>query len=448
MEKTTMSKGLSLSHHPKGLWVLSLTELCERFAFWGVGNLLVLYLIEYYQFSNVKATHIYGIFTGVAAFLPLVGGWIADRSSYQMSILVGALINMVGCLFLAWGSLAALYIGLVIIAAGFGLFTPSLLVVLGHLYKEKEHLRQAGFSIYYGSINIGVFLAMFSLGIIAKAISWHAAFLVAAAVQMLGMLPIAWYFYHHKADYQAFKNEQKRSQTGKEPLSRADRRRMLAIIIFCLLSIFFWATYNQAFSSMSIFVHSFMNKEVGGLEVPEGVFLSSESFFLILLTPLLASLYAWLQKRHKDPSVAIKTVLSFLFMAAAFSVMALASRSIPEKAVSASVSSSYVFSAYFLIAVGEMLLAPIGLSMVSLLAPRKLLGAVVGFWYVCVGVAFYLGGLLAGFMEAGEPLSYFFGLFILIVFVPAFFLTLFHKKLTHMTRRDPHEINSTPHIPK
>lgn len=443
-----MSKGLSLSLHPKGLWVLSLTELCERFAFWGAGNLLVLYLIEYYQFSDVKATHIYGIFTGIAAFLPLVGGWVADRSSYQMSILVGALINMVGCLFLAWGGLIALHIGLVMIASGFGLFTPSLLVVLGHLYREKEHLRQAGFSIYYGSINIGVFLAMLSLGIIAKEISWHAAFLTAAAVQMLGILPIAWYFYHHKADYQAFQKEQSQSRVEKAPLTREDRRRLFAIIIFCLLSIFFWASYNQAFSSMSIFVHSFMNKTLGGLEIPEGVFLSSESLFLILLTPLLAFLYAWLQKRHKDPSVAIKTIFSFLFMATAFFVMAIASRNIPETAISASISSSYVISAYFLIAVGEMLLAPIGLSMVSLLAPRKLLGVTVGFWYVCVGVAFYLGGLLAGFMEAGEKLSEFFGLFIFIAFVPAFFLLLFHKKLTHMTRRDPHEIDSTPHIPK
>ncbi len=443
-----MPKDTSLSQHPKGLWVLALTELCERFAFWGVGNLLVLYLIEYYQFSNVKATHIYGIFTGCAAFLPLVGGWVADRWNYRMSILIGALVNAIGCFCLASGLLSMFYLGLVIIAAGFGLFTPSLLVVLGHLYRDKEHLRQAGFSIYYGSINIGVFLAMFSLGIIAKEVSWHVAFLVAAIVQILGILPIAWYFHYHKKDYQAFQTMQKQSRTDKIPLTKPDRRRIFIVIIFCLLSIFFWTTYNQAFSSMSIFVHDFMNKQVGGYEIPEGVFLSSESFFLILLAPLLASIYSWLQKRHKDPSVSTKTILSFLFMAAAFSLMMIACKNIAPGAKTASISSSYIIGAYFLIAIGEMLLAPIGLSMVSLLAPRKFTGLLMGFWYVCVGFAFYLGGVLAGFMEREEKLSHFFALFIIIASIPALFLTLFGKKLTHMSRRDAHETDSTQHIPR
>ncbi len=443
-----MSKNTSLSHHPKGLWVLALTELCERFAFWGVGNLLVLYLIEYYQFSNVKATHIYGIFTGCAAFLPLIGGWVADRWNYRMSILVGALINAVGCFCLASGLLSMFYLGLVIIAGGFGLFTPSLLVVLGHLYRDKEHLRQAGFSIYYGSINIGVFLAMFSLGIIAKEISWHVAFLVAAGVQILGILPIAWYFHYHKEDYQAFQAIQKKSRSDNILLTKEDRRRIFVVIVFCLVSIFFWTAYNQAFSSMAIFVHDFMNKQIGGYEIPEGVFLSSQSFFLILLAPLLASIYSWLQKRDKDPSVSTKTIYSFLFMAAAFSLMMFASKDIAPGAKTASISSSYVISAYFLIAVGEMLLAPIGLSMVSLLAPRQFTGLLMGFWYVCVGFAFYLGGLLAGLMERGEGLSHFFGLFIIMAFIPAIFLILFGKKLTHMSRRDPHETDSTPHIPR
>lgn len=438
----------SLSNHPKGLFVLALTELCERFAFWGVGNLLVLYLIEYYQFSNVKATHIYGIFTGCAAFLPLIGGWVADRSSYRMSILFGAFINIIGCLFLAWGTLSMLYTGLVIIAVGFGLFTPSLLVVLGYQYREKEHLRQAGFSIYYGSINIGVFLAMFFLGIIAKKVSWSAAFLVAAAVQTLGMIPIAWYFHRHKTDYQTFYAYQAQARIDKTPLSRPDRRRVFVVIIFCLLSIFFWTTYNQAYSSMSIFVHSYMNKEIGGYQIPEGVFLSSESFFLILLAPLLACLYSWLQKKHKDPSVAVKTLYSFLFMAAGFFIMMIGAKSISAGESAASVSPSYVISAYFLIAISEMLLAPIGLSMVSLLSPQKLTGVLMGFWYVCVGFAYYLGGLLAGLMGKGETLSSFFGFFIIISFIPAFFLILFNKKLTHMSRRDSNESDSTLHIPR
>lgn len=438
----------SFANHPKGLWILGLTELCERFAFWGVGNLLVLYLLEYYQFSGVKATHIYGLLSGCAAFLPLLGGLLADRWSYQKLLFLGALSNLAGCLLLASGIPFLLYPSLVIIAGGFGVFTPSVVTLLGELYEDKESLREAGFSIYYASINIGVFLALFSLGIIAKAISWNAAFLVAALVQGLGLLPIIWYFRECRVSHKKTKEPVETFHLPKKPLTEGERRRVSAIGIFCLLSIFFWTAYNQAFSSMSIFVHSFMDKTIGGYNIPEGVFLSSESFFLILLAPLLAFLYGWLQKKNKNPSVALKTLYSFFFIAFGFFIMAIATRSIPSGALTASVSSGYLIGAYFSIAIGEMLLAPISLSMVSLLAPRKLKGFLVGLWYVCVGIAYYIGGLLAGLIETATKLDRFFGLFIIIALIPAAFLILFHKKLTHILRRDSSEIDSTPHIPR
>lgn len=438
----------TFAKHPRGLWILGLTELCERFAFWGVGNLLVLYLLEYYQFSGVKATHIYGLLSGCAAFLPLFGGLLADRWSYQKLLFLGAFCNLIGCLLLSSGIPFFLYPSLVIIAGGFGIFTPSVVALLGELYEGKESIREAGFSIYYASINVGVFLALFSLGIIAKTVSWNAAFLVAAFVQGLGLLPIIWYFRKFKTSHQKTKEPLKNLHLPKTPLTGGERRRVFAISIFCLLSIFFWTVYNQAFSSMSIFAHSFMNKTISGYNIPEGVFLSTESFFLVLLAPLLASLYGWLQKKKKNPSVALKTLYSFFFIALGFFIMVIATRSIPSGALTASVSSSYLVGAYFAIAVSEMLLAPISLSMVSLLAPRKLKGFLIGLWYVCVGIAYYIGGLLAGLIETTAKLDHFFGLFIIIALIPAAFLILFHKKLTHILRRDPGEIDSTPHIPR
>lgn len=443
-----MPKSASLSNHPKGLWRLALTELCERFAFWGTGNLLVLYLIEYYQFSNVNATHIYGIFTGIAAFLPLLGGWLADRWNYRGPMLIGALANVVGCLMIALGGPSLLYVSLAIIAGGFGLFTPSIVALLGDLYKEKEHLREAGFSIYYASINVGVFLALFSLGIIAQKWGWNYAFLLAAGVQSIGIIPIILYLRESKAHQSRGHEPINDLLREKSPLTRGDWRRISVIVIFGIFYIFFWAAYNQAFSSISIFIHTFMNREVGGFSIPEGVFLSTQSFFLILLAPILACLYAWLQKRHKDPSVSRKTTYSFFFLAAAFGIMAFGASQIPATAESASISSSYVIITYFFIAISEMLLAPIGLSMVSVLAPRKLTGFLMGFWYVCVGIAFYLGGNLAGLMEQMGGLNRFFGLFVITSLIPAVCLLVFGKKLTYMSRRDPDEIDGTPHIPR
>ncbi len=427
-----MSRSLSLKHHPKELWILALTELCERYAFWGVGNLLVLFLIEYYQFSNVKATHIYGLFTGCAAFLPLVGGFLADRWNYQSPMLLGALCNIVGCLMLSSGHPALLYPALVVIALGYGTFTPSILTVLGFAYREKPELREAGFSIYYAAINIGVFLALLSLGSIAKFSSWNTAFFTAACVQAIGLAPLLWYLHKHKETYRALGKAQEALRHEKKPLAKVDRDRLWVIALFCLFSIVFWIAYNQAFSSMEIFSHDFMNRIIGGKEIPEGVFLSSESLFLVLLAPVLASLYAYLQKRKKDPSPATKTGLSLLFLAACFAVMVISTWSIPATATHANVSWSYLVGAYFLMAIGEMLLAPIGLSLVSHLAPQRFTALLMGFWYVCVGLAFYIGGVLAGLMEKVGGLFHFFSIFVGLTLIAGIVMLFNAKKITRM----------------
>ncbi len=431
---------MSTNKHPKELWILALTELCERFAFWGVGNLLVLYLIEYYQFPDEKATHIYGIFSGCAAFLPLLGGWIADRWNYQSPLFLGALINAIGCFLIASGEISLLYVSLFIIACGYGIFTPSILTVLGYTYRDKPHLREAGFSIYYASINVGVFLALLSLGTLAKLVNWHVAFFIAGVVQIGGLIPLIFYLVKHKETYRSLKMAQKTYHAAKAPLTPIEKSRLIVIGSFCIVSILFWIAYNQAFSSMAIFAHSFMNQTIGSWTIPEGVFLSSESFFLILLAPLLAALYHYLQKMHKDPSPATKTALSLFAIAGCFCVMMIASLAIPSQAQTARVSSFYLIGAYFLMAVGEMLLAPIGLSMVSRLAPKRYTALAIGIWYVCVGIAFYNGGLLAGLMDKTGGLFNFFSIFVFMTLIPAIGMSLFSKKLTQMSH-----LNAAPH---
>jgi POT family proton-dependent oligopeptide transporter len=441
-----MSHEASLKNHPKELWILSITELCERFAFWGVGNLLVLFLIEYYQFPNAKATHIYGIFAGCSTFLPLVGGYLADRWNYQAPMLLGAIVNAIGCFMLATGEFHLLYPALFVIAMGYGIFTPSILTTLGYTYRNKSSLREAGFSIYYASINIGVFLAMLSLGSIATYYSWNLAFFVAGVVQLIGLCPLFFYFYRYKGTSKGLKQHQAAIRSEKKALTKGDKDRLVVIGIFFFFSIIFWTAYVQAYSSMSIFIHSFMNRMVGGIELPEGVFLSSESFFLILLAPVLAILYAKLQRKKMDPSPATKTGLSLLFLAACFSVMVLACLSIPANATSASVSSAPLIGAYFLMAVGEMLLAPIGLSMVSNLAPARFTAMLIGGWYLCVGLAYYLGGLLAGLMSNVGGLENFFSIFVVMTFFPGLLFLFFARRITKMSHREP--VVERPNLPK
>lgn len=440
-----MSKHL-LSNHPKELWILAITELCERFAFWGVGDLLVLYLIEYYQYPNENATHIYGIFSGCAAFLPFVGGYVADRWNYQAPLLIGVIVNATGCFLLATGIHAIMFIALTIIALGYGIFTPSIVTVLGYTYRNKPGLREAGFSIYYASINIGVFLALASLGTIAKTLGWNTAFLVAGVVQVAGFIPLTLYLVKYKETYRGLHEERKIRHV--EPLKAHEKDRIFVIGVFCLISIFFWAAYNQAFSSMAIFAKDFMDKSIFGLNIPEGVFMSSESFFLILLAPILAALYAKLQKKNRDPSPASKTSLSLIFIAACFFIMMLGSLEIPVQATSANVSWIFLIGAYFLMAVGEMLLAPISLSIMTRLAPARYTALSVGIWYACVGIAFYTGGLLAGLMNRMGGLFNFFSLFVLITLIPGVILFFFIKKLTKKSHLNTHFPQDISHVEK
>jgi len=423
--------------HPKELWILALTELCERFVFWGIGNLLVLFLIEYYHFDNVKATGVYGVFSGCAAFLPLIGGYIADRWNYHSPMILGTLVNALGCFMLSVGHQTLLYPALVIIALGYGIFTPSILTVLGNSYKDKPHLRDAGFTIYYASINIGVFLAMASLGSIANYISWNAAFVTAGIVQLIGLCPLFWYLHKHKVSHSTLRKHRE----SHAPLNHIDRDRLKVIGVFCLISVLFWIAYSQAFSSMEVFSHDFMNKVIGGHSIPEGVFLSTESLFLIFLAPALASLYRKLG--NKDPSPSIKTALSFLFMAGCFLIMVLACLNIPASATTASVHWGYLVFSFFLMAIGEMLLAPVGLSMISRLAPARYTAGLIGAWYVSVGLAFFLGGKLAGLMASVGGLFHFFAIFVLMSAIPALFMFLFSKKITKLShshiKEDPVE---------
>lgn len=420
--------------HPKELYVLALAELCERYTFWGIGNLLVLYLIDYYKFSAESAAHTYGIFTGFAAFLPLIGGYIADRWNYHHPLFIGVFTNVLGCIFLATGNPTLMYIALGIIALGFGIFTPSILTLLGFTYRTRPNLREGGFSIYYASVNIGVFLAMMSLGITAQQFGWRAAFILAGLVQLLGLVPLIWYIKKHHVYYKDMHPTKALVGNSDEAVPAKQKKHIIVILVLTLFSIVFWMPYSQGFSSMSVFVLNYIHRNFGSFEIPTAWILSSESFFLILLAPFFASLYKYLQKIKRDPSPSVKTALSLVSMAICFAIMLFISRKIPIGATKAELPFIYPIIAYFFMAVGEMLLAPIGLSLVANLAPRRFTALLIGTWYVCAGFAFYLGGLFAGLIQKIPSLAEFFSIFFFVAIIPAILLFCFARKLTRMSK--------------
>jgi POT family proton-dependent oligopeptide transporter len=425
-----MNQSLSRFKQPKEMYLLALTEMCQRFAFWGVGNLLVLYLVQYQKFTDARADHLFGIFTGIAFVLPVLGGFIADRLNYKLPVISGIILTSIGCFLISSGSLTMLYIALCFIAIGGAIFTPSIYTLLGSLYRHQHHLRDSGFSIYYSAVNIGVFLAMILLGAIGQAHSWNMAFLVAGIIQLFGLIPF------HKAlktfDLAHITPSLICPKTTPTPLHSYEKDRIWVICILSFFSILFWIAYNQGGSSMNLFALNFTDRYIGKFQMPPSWLLSAESLYLLLLAFPLAKLYTYLAKRHKDPTPPMKSVISLAMIGLCFLVMVIGSLALPTNAVTGMVSPYYLLIAYAFMALGEMLIAPIGLSLITHLSPRRFTAMLVGVWYLCIGVAFYLGGIIAPWMSKVKEMSHFFTIFVILSFVFGALLLLLVKKLNHM----------------
>ena len=205
---------------------------------------------------------------------------------------------------------------------------------------------------------------------------------------------------------------------------------MISILSF--LSILFWMAYNQGWSSMSLFALRFTDRTLGNFTIPTSWFLSLEPLYLVILAFPLAHLYKWLAKRKKDPSPPAKTAWSLVMMGLCFALMMWGSLSIPAHQESGHINPLYLVSAYAFMALGEMLLAPIGLALVTHLSPHRYTAFLVGTWYVCLGIANYAGGLLASLLSSMREVSNFFDIFVLSSLIPALILFFFIKKLNKM----------------
>jgi POT family proton-dependent oligopeptide transporter len=415
---------------PAAMYFLALTEMCQRFAFWGVGNLLVLYLVEYHKFTETTADHLFGIFTGIAFVLPVLGGYIADRMNYRLPVIWGMLFTSIGCFLIATGSVSMLYVSLLLIAIGGAIFTPSIYTLLGSLYHNNHSLRDSGFTLYYSSVNLGVFFAMVVLGLIGTK-NWNVAFLAAGLIQLIGFWPF-------RADLKSIDPHKiapmhfQKNAGRKTKLHPHEKDRIWVICILSFFSILFWMAYNQGGSSMNIFALKYTDRHVMGFQMPASWLLSSESLYLVLLAFPLAKLYTWLAKRKLDPTPPAKSVMSLFAMGICFLIMTIGASQIASGAKSAAISPSYLFVAYAFMALGEMLIAPIGLSLLTHLSPRRFTAMLVGVWYLCVGIAFYLGGIIAPLMSKLTNMNSFFGLFVAISFIFGVVLLLLVKKLNQM----------------
>jgi proton-dependent oligopeptide transporter, POT family len=457
MATATKQKG-----HPKGLYLLFLTEMWERFSYYGMRGILILYLTKSFFEGGLaidiqQASLIYGFFTGFVYFTPLIGGWLADKYLGQRhAITIGGITMMLGQLTLfAFNTHVGLYSGLLLLIIGNGFFKPNISTLVGGLYEEGDVRRDSAFSIFYMGINLGAFMAplvigfltdnLFAtnqtneLGQVVVSYGYRYGFLAAAIGMFLGQI----LFNSLSSKYLGNLGLRPGSLQSaaiaaaappvdiNKPLTKDEKERITVIFVLFAFAIFFWAGFEQAGSSLSLYTDKFVDRVVFGYEIPTAWFQSVNPLFIVLLAPLFGML--WVSKIGKKLTTPVKMGLGMIILGVGFFFMlaAVAERGGDVQDVSIKASLIWLVLTYLVHTLGELCLSPVGLSVVTKLSPPKLASVLMGVWLLSSFVANILGGFLASSVEsmgAGKIFLY----VSLFVIVCGFILIALNKKLMRM----------------
>ncbi|MFI5252565.1 MAG: peptide MFS transporter [Bacteroidota bacterium] len=453
--------------HPRGLATLFFTELWERFTYYGMRALLILFMtadVEHggLQFDVVKAGAIYGLFTSMVYMTSLPGGWIADKFLGQRkAVLVGGIIIAAGSFILIIHSVIAFYLGLTVIVIGTGLLKPNASSIVGQLYDEKDNRRDAGFSIFYMGINLGAMIAPLICGYLGQRIDWHFGFGAAGVGMTFGIIQyvLGWKYLGdaglHPAKAATPEIHQKHKRTfwlgtfitigvicagyllessgivdlslqtiiriigvgiivlpvifftmffmekGWEPV---ERRRIAVIAILFLFTALFWGAFEQAGSTLNLFADRFTDTSVLGFKFPSSWFQSVNATLIIIFAPVFA--WIWIKLGKKEPSSPAKFSLGLFFVSFGYLLLVPAALIVVNQSIK--VAPFWLVGVYMFHTFGELSLSPVGLSMVTKLAPPRILGQMMGIWFMTISIGNFVGGQVAGLFES-LPLPQLFG---------------------------------------
>lgn len=402
--------------HPKGLFLLFGTEMWERFGYYGMRAILVLYLVAIVQdggfgWSNADALSLYGTFTMAVYITPLFGGWLADNVLGQRkAIIIGGLLMAAGhfTMGIPHGMLAGqeeniFYLGLALLCLGNGLFKPNISTMVGDLYQEGDQRRDGAFTIFYMGINIGGALGPLVAGYAAASMGWQYGFIVAGIGMLISVAMQVILSNKYLGDIgvePAVKVAQAQSNSNtKEPLTKVETDRIKVIFTMSVFSIIFWMGFEQAGGLMNLFANDYTDRMLFDFEIPASWFQSLNSIFIIIFAPMVAII--WLKLDKREPDSPIKFAIALIFLALGFVTMILALLSQGE-GEPLQISMMWLVLFYLFHTLGELCLSPIGLSMVSKLAPLRLASMLMGIWFLCTAVANKIAGFVGSFLGEGE----------------------------------------------
>jgi len=392
---------------PPGLYLLFGVEMWERFSYYGMRAFLVLFLVSTaggFGWTKQEASHLYGWYTGLVYLTPLVGGYLADRFlGTHRALVIGGTVIAAGHFCLAVPARLTFFLGLVLIVVGTGFFKSNVSTMVGQLYRMGDRRRDAGFTIFYMGINTGATFGPLICGYLAKSdrFGWHWGFAAAGVGMVLGLVT----YLALKKRYLPGIGEvpaaiASAGQAGpKGPLSSDEKRAIAAIAILAFFNIFFWLAFEQAGSSMSFFADERTRREFLGIDFLAPYYQSINPIGIIVLAPVFAWIWTGLAVRGREPSTPTKFAMGLFLVGAGFVVMVVAAR-LSDGGVP--VSPLWLIAAYLIHTCGELCLSPVGLSMVTKLAPARLASLMMGVWFLAFFVSDLVAGLLAGTVERIE----------------------------------------------
>lgn len=458
---TTVAKG-----HPKGLYLLFFTEMWERFSYYGMRAILILYLTKKLfegglAMDTQHATLLYGYFTGLVYFTPLIGGWLADKYlGKRLAITIGGLTMMVGQFVLfGMNNMTGLYLGLFLLIIGNGFFKPNISTLVGGLYKDGDSRRDSAFSIFYMGINLGALMAPFVIGYFTDnlfktvnddgtvAFGYRYGFLASGVGMLLGQLIFNMLAQKYLGDLGKHPVASKKHNIGLEEAvsvnpktgevldKSQEKQRITVIFILFAFAVFFWAGFEQAGSSLSLYTDNFIDRTVGGFEIPTSWFQSVNPIFIVTLAPLFAIF--WTSKLGKRLSTPVKMGVGMIILGLGFLFMLGA---VGERAAHGSIEDNtnkaalmWLIMTYLLHTVGELCLSPVGLSVVTKLSPPKLASILMAVWMLSSSVANFIGGYLASVVEslgAGQIFT-FISIFVIVCGLLLISMNKYIRKMMH-----------------
>ena len=403
--------------HPRGLSTLFFTEMWERFSYYGMRAFLILYMVHALGFDDKRAGSIYGTYTASAWAAAIFGGIIADRWLGQYkSVLIGGIIIALGHFTLAFHPLPFFYAGLAFIVIGTGLLKPNVSGIVGSLYDTKDARRDAGFSIFYMGINLGAALGPFIAGYLAQRVDWHLGFACAGVGMTLGLIQYVLGRRHLQPAIDRLAAQRKVARAAPVASSaptertiggftKVEWKRLAAMAVFFVFAAIFWGAYEQAGSTLNLFGDRYTRTSILGVSFPSSWFLTVQAIFVIVLAPAFA--WLWVRLGSREPSTPAKFAFGLLMIGVSFLFLLLPANSIQDSP-GVRVSPLWLIGCYFIQELGELSLSPVGLSVFTKLAPVKIVGMMLGVWFLADSVGNKVAGFAAGFISSA-PLPQLFG---------------------------------------